>query len=419
MAKEFDLGTVRGASGPQGPAGPQGAAGPQGPVGPLPHITVGEVLTLPPESAATVTRRENSPDEAPILDFGIPRGSGGGGDMPRTVYDPQNLQQDIFAYAASLAGRRAATLVLAAANSRDSSRADFVCDGVSDQLTIKQALAALPDSGGSLLLLEGDYWLDTAGVSEVNGVLRLIEIDKPNVRLCGAGPATRLRLSADAVTADAACRLLYISAANCSLQALTLDGGSSGPDNLYAVWLGADADGARITSTTLRNCSAGGLYALSDDVLLHGCDLLYCGCGAVLTGNDCRLLANAASYCTTGLLIEGGRCEACANRVLHATSCGIHFSYAVGGALLGNTVIDQPVGIRIQYAQNLLVLGNTVRRSTASSSFSADEHTVSLEDANDCTVLFNRLEGKAAQESGYCFGNLLALSGTDWNITAG
>ena len=69
MAKEFDLGTVRGASGPQGPAGPQGAAGPQGPVGPLPHITVGEVLTLPPESAATVTRRENSPDEAPILDF--------------------------------------------------------------------------------------------------------------------------------------------------------------------------------------------------------------------------------------------------------------------------------------------------------------------------------------------------------------
>ena len=73
MVQEYDLGNVRGAQGPPGPAGPQG---PAGAVGPTPHITVGNTLSLPAGSAATVSRREGSPDSAPIFDFGIPPSGG-------------------------------------------------------------------------------------------------------------------------------------------------------------------------------------------------------------------------------------------------------------------------------------------------------------------------------------------------------
>ena len=49
----------------------------QGPTGTVPDLTVGTVTTLAPGSSATVTRRSGSPDEAPVFDFGIPKGDTG------------------------------------------------------------------------------------------------------------------------------------------------------------------------------------------------------------------------------------------------------------------------------------------------------------------------------------------------------
>lgn len=103
----FDLGTV---VGPQGPKGEQGIQGPQGVPGPqgipgdngvTPNIQVGDVTTLSAGSGATVTRRADSPDAAPVFDFGIPKGADAvnPGDMTKAVYDPQGKAQDIFAYA--------------------------------------------------------------------------------------------------------------------------------------------------------------------------------------------------------------------------------------------------------------------------------------------------------------------------------
>ena len=64
-----------------------GAQGPQGPAGATPSFSIGSVRTLPPGSGASVTLRGTA--EAPVLDFGIPRGadgldgsgSGGGGTV--------------------------------------------------------------------------------------------------------------------------------------------------------------------------------------------------------------------------------------------------------------------------------------------------------------------------------------------------
>lgn len=103
----FVLGKVVGPQGPQGPQGDPGVQGVQGLQGTpgndgvTPNIQVGSVTTLPAGSQATVERAADSPDAAPVFNFGIPRGADAPdpGDMHSSVYDPQNKSQDVFAYA--------------------------------------------------------------------------------------------------------------------------------------------------------------------------------------------------------------------------------------------------------------------------------------------------------------------------------
>ena len=52
--------------------------------------------------------------------------------------------------------KRAATLIVAASDSKDKTRADYVCDGTDDQVEINDAISSL-SSGGKVLLLEGTY----------------------------------------------------------------------------------------------------------------------------------------------------------------------------------------------------------------------------------------------------------------------
>ena len=68
---------------------PIASKGDKGEPGPVPTIIVGDTTTLSPGSAASVTRRADSPDDAPVLDFGIPRGvdGTGSGDMAKAIYD--------------------------------------------------------------------------------------------------------------------------------------------------------------------------------------------------------------------------------------------------------------------------------------------------------------------------------------------
>ncbi len=79
-----------------------------------------------------------------------------------------------------------ATRIVAASNSLDKTRADYVCDGVNDQEEIQKAINDLPTYGGSVYLLEGTYNISSP-----------ININKSNVTLMGAGAATVLNLTTD------------------------------------------------------------------------------------------------------------------------------------------------------------------------------------------------------------------------------
>ena len=82
----------------------------------------------------------------------------------------------------SLAIQAGASIIVAAKDSPGQQRADFVCDGVNDQVEIQKAIDALPPSGGVVELLEGTFHFGND-----------VEITKHNVTIRGAGKSTILK----------------------------------------------------------------------------------------------------------------------------------------------------------------------------------------------------------------------------------
>lgn len=75
-----------------------------------------------------------------------------------------------------------AALVVAAKDSVNKKKADFICDGIDDQVEIQKAIDSLPASGGQVELLEGTFNLSDS-----------LEITKSNITLAGSGKATVLK----------------------------------------------------------------------------------------------------------------------------------------------------------------------------------------------------------------------------------
>ena len=91
---------------------------------------------------------------------------------------------------AAVVGPTVATKIVAASDSLETGRADYICDGISDEDEINAAIGALPSYGGVVYLLEGTYVVDGA-----------ITIDKSNVALIGAGAGTVIKIK-DGYNAD-------------------------------------------------------------------------------------------------------------------------------------------------------------------------------------------------------------------------
>jgi hypothetical protein len=94
--------------------------------------------------------------------------------------------------------KRAATLIVAASDSEDQDRADYVCDGTADAVQVQQAHDDLPAAGGRILLLEGNYEFHTAAGGAY------VTITKDNVWIQGQGNGTNIKWTCNAVTTPTA-----------------------------------------------------------------------------------------------------------------------------------------------------------------------------------------------------------------------
>lgn len=85
--------------------------------------------------------------------------------------------------------RTSATFIIASESSIHKDKADFVCDGMDDQVELQAALDALPPTRGRIVLLEGSYsWFDSLNVPP-----RL----KSNTVIEGQGRGTEIVLKND------------------------------------------------------------------------------------------------------------------------------------------------------------------------------------------------------------------------------
>jgi len=123
---------------------------------------------------------------------------------------------------------RSATLTVAANNSLHKERADYVCSGSFDRDTIEQAIADLPNGGGKIILLEGNYTLGGG-----------ITINKSNVTLEGMGKATNLNAQSNPgiyIVGEEEAQIQYIYIKNMYFRRMRASGGSihvSYANNLY------------------------------------------------------------------------------------------------------------------------------------------------------------------------------------------
>ena len=193
-----------GAQGPEGPAGSAGETGPQGPQGPA-----GATGAQGPQGSTGATGATGPAG---------PRGYG------------------------------FASYVVAAHNSIDNENADFVCDGVDDQVTINAAIDSLSIIGGSIYLREGTYILSDNVV-----------ISKSNVALVGAGSATVLRREDNH---NENMRVIYaLGKANLLIQNLRIDGNKSNPDNgtTDGIYF-ENVDNSKIVDCWIKNMTEVGIY---------------------------------------------------------------------------------------------------------------------------------------------------------------
>lgn len=73
------------------------------------------------------------------------------------------------------------TITTSSNTSKHSITADYYCNGTNDQAVINNAISSLPSTGGKIVLLEGTY--------NISGQ---INVNKPNVTICGMGNSTVL-----------------------------------------------------------------------------------------------------------------------------------------------------------------------------------------------------------------------------------
>ncbi len=151
------------------------------------------------------------------------------------------------------------TLIVAASDSNDTTRADYVCSGSSDEVTIESAIAALPSGGGTVLLLEGTY---TIGDVASGGV----DITKSNVSIIGSGKSTILERGWSSSTT--ASSLIKIGDAGTTavsgvvIASLAIDGQKAthtGTGN-YGIWASYKVTQSRIQNNWVYDCDAVALY---------------------------------------------------------------------------------------------------------------------------------------------------------------
>ena len=251
---------------------------------------------------------------------------------------------------------------------------DYLCDGTYDQEEINNAIAALPASGGEIVILDGTY-----------NITAKINVNKNNVSIRGNGNATVLKRMWNSSSPEGVITLT--SAEGCRVQNLQIDGNKDNYSsvNNNGIYLYSSSDNT-ITDNTCNNNTNNGIS-------------LYSSSNNTVTGNTCNNnYYGIYLYSSSNNTITGNTCNNNNNNdgiSLYASSSN--------NTITGNTCNNNNYGIHLDSSSNNTIIGNTCIRGTGQpSDYTSAQYTILLSgSSNNCNLIsLNNCMGKAVVVNG-------------------
>lgn len=265
-----------------------------------------------------------------------------------------------------------ATIVVSASDSKNKANADFACTGTNDDVTVQNAISALPATGGKVVLLDGTYNVGS-------------KITVPsNVTIEGQGNSTILKIQPNSSTLTAVFGISAVS--DITFKNFKIDGNKA--NNTGTSQKGftlPTLTNSKILNVTVTNLSAEGIYMYnaSNNNLINGCTINGCAKGIALLGTPTTAL--------TGNIITDNNIQAC-------TGHGIYAQYIDKNIISSNVSskhTNSGSGIYLQYSNYNDITSN---QTTSNSQYgitiaNGTGTTANYNTINSNTVQGNTLEG--------------------------
>jgi parallel beta-helix repeat protein len=245
-----------------------------------------------------------------------------------------------------VSAKRSNTIIIAAHDSRDRLRADYVCTGTNDQETINQAISTIASQGGTILFLEGTYIL--------TGSINLVS----NITLVGQGRGSIFKL-ADNLTGEF--NIIYGSeVSGIIVSNLKIDGSNLSLDTyIVGIYL------YKVTNSKVNSCWFEG----GDTQRITGITLSYSN-NNIIEGN---IFYNNGSC----INLENSVRNIIANNVILNSGSAISIFNSDKNIVIGNVSRYSPDSIYIQSSKNNTVVGNvSLNYSTGINLLDSESNTI-------------------------------------------
>jgi len=328
------------------------------------------------------------------------------------VYDGAKWQAD----------RTTATLIVAASDSQNSEKADYVANGTDDDVTIESAITALPAGGGVVALLDGTYSIgDAAGDG--------IDITKSNVTLIGTGRSTILQRQGDTASNDGVITIGNGSATTVTgvvISDLAIDGCKAIAGNCSTAYEGTENMGIYFNQDVLQSKVLNNFIYDNDGSSIIMWGVTDNNFENIIQGNDIR------DGDDRGIDVTHGPNTIVSENTItgHDGGHGIRANLSEGTVITGNILVGNGMNTNPQIFigyNYVTVTGNSIKDSGTANAAGIDatgsNHTISGNNIEGNGGIGIYITGTYSSVTGnYIAGNAqhgIASNGGDYNVFAG
>jgi len=275
---------------------------------------------------------------------------------------------------------RTANFIIAASDSPTESKqqADYVCDGIDDEMEINAALDACPAGGGEVVLLEGTYYLTS-----------IVNVGDKKV-LRGQGYGTLIRPTTSGVMTpwfvllkvDAVIRNLRLDAmatgmGNTNLDCITVYGDGA---TIEGCWLTGARNAAIDLATGIDNC-----LILNNHIWNTYCHSLWIQDGKhnIIMGNT---FSNSYGAADLGMYIGAEQNTVAFNHFIATTNLAIELIGAVRNTIIGNICYGADAG---GLYEGLNLVTNSHENIIRDNTFIRFRNGIALTDSDNNTISGN------------------------------